>query len=78
MIASHRWSNLEAHAEQIVNTTAQAYSDLGMRDSLSLHAIDQLLHRTIPYLAELHLEELLSEESKQTFVDAVSEFLLKR
>jgi cytosine/adenosine deaminase-related metal-dependent hydrolase len=54
---------------EIFDATAQAYSDLGIRASLSLHAINQPLHHTIPYFGEL-----LPDELKQTFVDAVSEF----
>jgi cytosine/adenosine deaminase-related metal-dependent hydrolase len=54
---------------EIFDATAQAYSDLGIRASLSLHAINQPLHHTIPYL-----EELLPDSLKQTFVDAVSAF----
>ncbi|MFM7527296.1 MAG: amidohydrolase family protein [Nodosilinea sp.] len=37
---------------EIFEATAQAYCDLGLRASLSLHAINQPLHHTIPYLAE--------------------------
>jgi 5-methylthioadenosine/S-adenosylhomocysteine deaminase len=57
---------------EIFDATAQAYSDLGIRASLSLHAINQPLHHTIPYL-----EELIPGELKQTFVDAVSGFSIE-
>lgn len=36
----------------IFAATAQAYCDLGMRASLSLHAIDRPLYQTIPYIAD--------------------------
>jgi 5-methylthioadenosine/S-adenosylhomocysteine deaminase len=49
--------------------TAQAYSDLGIRASLSFHAINKPLHETIPYL-----EELLSDEIKQNFTASVKDF----
>ncbi|HEY9646089.1 MAG TPA: amidohydrolase family protein [Chroococcidiopsis sp.] len=54
---------------EIFAATAQAYSDLGIRASLSLHAIDKPLHKTIPYL-----EQLLPEAMKQGFEQAVSGF----
>lgn len=49
--------------------TAQAYSDLGIRASLSLHAINQPLHKTIPYL-----DHLISDEMKRGFEQSVSGF----
>lgn len=54
---------------EIFEATAQAYTDLGIRASLSLHAINKPLHRTIPYL-----DELLSDDLKQSFIASVSEF----
>ncbi|MBD3885182.1 amidohydrolase family protein [Phormidium tenue FACHB-886] len=54
---------------EIFEATAQAYSDLGIRASLSLHAINKPLHHTIPYL-----EQLLPDEIKQSFEQAVSDF----
>jgi 5-methylthioadenosine/S-adenosylhomocysteine deaminase len=49
--------------------TAQAYSDLGLRASLSLHAINKPLHHTIPYLSEL-----IPDEMKQNFAASVEDF----
>ncbi len=57
---------------EIFEATAQAYSDLGIRASLSLHAINRPLHHTIPYL-----EELLPDEMKQKFTQSVSEFSIE-
>jgi 5-methylthioadenosine/S-adenosylhomocysteine deaminase len=57
---------------EIFEATAQAYSDLGIRASLSLHAINRPLHHTIPYL-----EELLPDEMKQKFSQSVSEFSIE-
>lgn len=54
---------------EIFEATAQAYSDLGIRASLSLHAINKPLHQTIPYL-----DGLLSDEMKQRFEQSVSNF----
>jgi 5-methylthioadenosine/S-adenosylhomocysteine deaminase len=58
---------------EIFEATAQAYSDLGIRASLSLHAINKPLHQTIPYL-----DELLSNEIKQTLTQAVSGFSIEQ
>jgi 5-methylthioadenosine/S-adenosylhomocysteine deaminase len=58
---------------EIFEATAQAYSDLGIRASLSLHAIDKPLHQTIPYL-----NELLPDQIKQNFIQAVSDFSIDR
>jgi 5-methylthioadenosine/S-adenosylhomocysteine deaminase len=57
---------------EIFEATAQAYSDLGIRASLSFHAINKPLHQTIPYL-----EELLPDEVKQGFVKSVSDFSIE-
>lgn len=54
---------------EIFAATAQAYLDLGLRASLSLHAINKPLHHTIPYL-----DELVSEEMKQGFWNYVRSF----
>jgi 5-methylthioadenosine/S-adenosylhomocysteine deaminase len=54
---------------EIFSATAQAYCDLGIRASLSLHAINQPLHKTIPFL-----EAFISEEMKQGFERAISDF----
>lgn len=54
---------------EIFAATAQAYSDLGIRASLSLHAINKPLHKTIPYL-----DQLLPDEIKQGFEQSVSGF----
>lgn len=54
---------------EIFDATAQAYSDLGIRASLSLHAINKPLHHTIPYL-----EQFLTDDITQSFIDAVSDF----
>jgi 5-methylthioadenosine/S-adenosylhomocysteine deaminase len=53
---------------EIFEATAQAYSDLGIRASLSIHAINQPLHQTIPYL------DALPDSLKQSFIAAVSDF----
>ena len=37
---------------EIFDAVAQAYVDVGMRVSLSLHAINQPLHHTVPYLSD--------------------------
>lgn len=57
---------------EIFEATAQAYSDLGIRASLSLHAINKPLHQTIPYL-----DELLPDDLKQSFVESVSHFSIE-
>lgn len=57
---------------EIFEATAQAYSDLGIRASLSLHAINKPLHQTIPYL-----DELLPDYLKQNFVESVSDFSIE-
>lgn len=57
---------------EIFEATAQAYSDLGIRASLSLHAINKPLHQTIPYL-----DELLPDHWKQRFVESVSDFSIE-
>jgi 5-methylthioadenosine/S-adenosylhomocysteine deaminase len=54
---------------EIFEATAQAYSDLGIRASLSLHAINKPLHQTIPYL-----DELLPLHLKQSFVESIKDF----
>ena len=38
---------------EIFDAVAQAYTDIGLRVSLSLHAINLPLHQTIPYVADL-------------------------
>lgn len=58
---------------EIFEATAQAYSDIGIRASLSLHAINKPLHQTIPYL-----DELLANDIKQNFTQAVSDFSIDR
>ncbi len=50
---------------EMFGAVAQAYVDLGVRASLSVHAINKPLHETVPYLAD-HL----SDEQKQSFISA--------
>jgi 5-methylthioadenosine/S-adenosylhomocysteine deaminase len=57
---------------EIFDATAQAYSDLGIRASLSLHAINKPMHQTIPYL-----DELLPQHIKQDFIKSVSDFSIE-
>jgi cytosine/adenosine deaminase-related metal-dependent hydrolase len=54
---------------EIFEATAQAYLDVGLRASLSLHAINKPLHHTIPYL-----DELVPEDMKQAFWQPVQDF----
>jgi 5-methylthioadenosine/S-adenosylhomocysteine deaminase len=54
---------------EIFEATAQAYLDLGIRASLSFHAINRPLYQTIPYL-----ESLLPDDLKQGMRESVSEF----
>jgi 5-methylthioadenosine/S-adenosylhomocysteine deaminase len=53
----------------VFEATAQAYCDLGMRASLSFHAINQPLYRTIPYL-----EALMPDSIKQGCDQYVQDF----
>jgi 5-methylthioadenosine/S-adenosylhomocysteine deaminase len=57
---------------EIFDATAQAYSDLGIRASLSLHAINKPMHQTIPYL-----DELLPHDIKQGFIESVRDFSIE-
>ena len=50
---------------EMFGAVAQAYIDLGVRSSLSLHAINKPLHETIPYLTDQ-----LSDVQKQGFTAA--------
>ncbi|MBD3886672.1 amidohydrolase family protein [Phormidium tenue FACHB-886] len=50
---------------EMFGAVAQAYVDLGVRASLSFHAINKPLHETVPYLTD-HL----SDEQKQSFISA--------
>ncbi|MDX2215860.1 MAG: amidohydrolase [Oculatellaceae cyanobacterium bins.114] len=50
---------------EIFDAVAQAYVDLGLRVSLSLHCINKPLHHTIPYL-----DEILPNDVKQEFESA--------
>jgi len=43
---------------EIFEAVAQAYMDVGLRVSLSLHAINQPLHHTIPYLSDFLPEDV--------------------
>ncbi len=46
---------------ELFGAVAQAYTDLGLRVSLSLHNINQPLHHTIPYLGDFLSPELKQE-----------------
>ncbi|MBD1868778.1 amidohydrolase family protein [Leptolyngbya sp. FACHB-671] len=52
---------------EMFGAVAQAYVDLGVRASLSLHAINKPLHETVPYLTDQ-----LTDEQKQGFIAASS------
>jgi 5-methylthioadenosine/S-adenosylhomocysteine deaminase len=54
---------------EIFEATAQAYIDLGIRASLSLHAINKPLYKTIPYI-----ENWLSSEIKQNCDQFIQDF----
>ncbi|MCU0568315.1 MAG: amidohydrolase family protein [Oculatellaceae cyanobacterium Prado106] len=54
---------------EVFEATAQAYTDLGIRASLSLHAINKPLHQTIPYL-----DQWLPVEMKEKLTAYVNDF----